>query len=53
MTAETVHFYLWVNWDTFEVSETPVENFEKMTFCSPENCRANLKILLQSGFHIR
>ena len=51
MTVDTVHYYLWVNWDTYEVSETALEGFEKLTFCSPENCKTNLKILLQSGFH--
>ena len=52
MTAETVHYYLWVNWDSCEVSETAIEGFEKLTFCSPENCKANLKLLIQSGFHM-
>lgn len=52
MTEETIHYYLWVNWDTCEVSETAQEGFETLTFCSPENCKTNLKILLQSGFHM-
>lgn len=52
MTAETIHYDLWVNWDACEVSETPREGFERLVFCSPENCQTNLKILLQSGFHL-
>lgn len=52
MTAETTHYHLWVNWETCEVSETSLDDFDMLTFCSPENCQTNLKILLQSGFHM-
>lgn len=46
-------YQLWVNWDEYQASLHPVPGFETVTFCSEQNDRTNLQLLIQSGFQIQ
>lgn len=53
MTAESATYQLWVDWESHVASTSPTPGFDALTFCSEENYRANLRILIQSGFRIQ